>query len=53
MNNGGIMRSDKQIKLTPDRSVLKLHVGDQIKLREKDFERLSSAFFDELERRFR
>jgi hypothetical protein len=52
MNNNGIMRGDKQIKLTPERSVLKLNIGDPIQLTEEDFERLSAAFFTELERRF-
>jgi hypothetical protein len=52
MNNHGIMRGDKQIKLTPERSVLKLNIGDSIQLSEEDFERLSAAFFAELERRF-
>ena len=28
LNNNGILRADKQIKLTPERSVVKLHVGD-------------------------
>jgi len=52
MNNNGIMRGDKQIKLTPERSVLKLNIGDSIHLTEEEFERLSAAFFAELERRF-
>jgi hypothetical protein len=52
LNNNGILRADKQIKLTPERSVVKLHVGDPISLTEADFERLSAAFFAELERRF-
>lgn len=52
MNNHGIMRGDKQIKLAPERSVLKLTIGDSIHLTEEDFERLSAAFFAELERRF-
>ncbi len=52
MNDNGILRADKQIKLTPERSVVKLHVGDPISLTEADFERLSAAFFAELERRF-
>jgi hypothetical protein len=46
------MRDDKQIKLTPDRSVVKLNVGDPIRLTGTEFERLSAAFFAELERRF-
>src|ERR1700730_3375134 len=52
MNNKGILRGDKQIKLTPERSVLKLHVGDPIELTESEFARLSAAFFAELQRRF-
>lgn len=52
MNNKGILRSDKQIKLTPERSVLKLNIGDPIRLTEAEFGRLSAAFFAELERRF-
>jgi hypothetical protein len=52
INNNGIMRGDKQIKLVPERSVLKLNVGDRINLTSEQFERLSAAFFDELERRF-
>lgn len=46
------MRGDKQIKLVPGRSVLKLDAGDRIKLTGAEFERLSTAFFDELGRRF-
>jgi hypothetical protein len=42
----------QQIKLTPERSVVKLHVGDPIRLTEAEFERLCAAFFAELERRF-
>ncbi len=52
MNNDGVMRGDKQIKLTPERSVLKLNIGDPISLTDEEFERLSTAFFAELERRF-
>jgi hypothetical protein len=52
ITNGGVLRADKQIKLTPEGSVLKLSVGDTIRLSQADFERLSAAFFIELERRF-
>jgi hypothetical protein len=38
--------------VTPERSVLKLNVGDPIRLTEAEFERLSAAFFAELQRRF-
>ena len=46
------MHGDKQIKLPPEKSVLKLDIGDPIKLSESDFGRLSTAFFAELQRRF-
>jgi hypothetical protein len=52
MNNKGLMRGDKQIKLALEKSVLKLKIGDPIKLSESDFGRLSTAFFAELQRRF-
>jgi hypothetical protein len=52
ISHKGVMRSDKQIKLPPERSVVGIEVGDHIKLTEADFKRLSTAFFDELERRF-
>ena len=52
ITNGGVLRADRQIKLTPEGSVLKLSVGDTIRLSQADFERLSAAFFSELERRF-
>ena len=40
------------IKLPPEKSVLKLDVGDEVRLTEADFARLSKAFFAELEKRF-
>jgi hypothetical protein len=46
------MRGHKQIKLTPDRSVVGLTIGDPIRLPGAEFERLSAAFIAELERRF-
>ncbi len=52
MTNNGMLRADKQIKLAPERSVLKLRVGDPAWLSRADFERLAAAFFAELERRF-
>jgi hypothetical protein len=52
MSHGAIVRADKQIKLPPERSVLGLAVGDRIALSETQFERLSEAFFTELEARF-
>jgi hypothetical protein len=52
MNNEGVLRANNAIKYDPHGSVVKLQVGDPIKLTESDFERLSSAFFAELESRF-
>lgn len=52
MNNDGILRAGTVIKFTPDRSVLKLNIGDPIRLTADQFERLSTAFFAELEARF-
>ena len=46
------MQKDNAIKLTRERSILELEVGDPIKLDEAAFARLSDAFFAELERRF-
>jgi hypothetical protein len=52
MNNNGILLDSNVIKLVPEDSVVKLHVGDPIRLSEKQFEQLSAAFYAELERRF-
>lgn len=46
------LRASNVIKLISDQSVVKLHIGDAIRLTAEDFERLSAAFFDEIERRF-
>ena len=40
------------IKLAPEKSVLKLKVGDEVKLSEGDFVRLAAAFFAELEKKY-
>ena len=52
LNNNGILKSSNVIKLVAQDSVLKLEVGDAIRIDEKAFERLSTAFFAELERKF-
>ena len=39
-------------KLTPEKSVLKLKVGDEVKLTEADFVLLCKAFFGEIERKY-
>jgi hypothetical protein len=40
------------IKLRPEKSVLKLRVGEDVKLTEADFVRLSKAFFAEIEKKY-
>jgi hypothetical protein len=52
MNNNGILRANNVIKLIPEQSVVKLHIGDPIRITAKDFERLSAAFFAEIEHKF-
>jgi hypothetical protein len=40
------------MKLPPEKSVLKLKVGDRVGLTEADFLRLSKTFFAEIEKRY-
>jgi hypothetical protein len=40
------------IKLIPDQSVVKLNSGNRIRLSAAQFERLSQAFFAEIESKF-
>ena len=46
------MLADKGIKLDPAKSILKYRGGDEIKLNQADFTRLSTAFFAEMETKF-
>lgn len=52
MNNGGVLQGSNVVRWIPEASVTGLRVGDRITLTADDFERLSAAFFTELERRF-
>ncbi|MEZ4672004.1 MAG: hypothetical protein R3E39_29210 [Anaerolineae bacterium] len=52
LTNNGKLVADKQIKLSPAKSVLGYKVGDEINLSEEDFIRLSGAFFLEIEKKF-
>lgn len=52
MNNGGVPRGNNVIKLIPEESVLKLNLGDPIRLSATQFEQLAKAFFAEIETRF-
>ena len=49
LNNNSKLIADKGIKLNPTKSILKYQVGDEIKLSEADFKRLSEAFFAAME----
>lgn len=40
------------LKQPPEKSVLKLKVGDDVRLGEADFVRLAKAFFSEIEKRY-
>ena len=53
MNNGGVLRGNNVIKLNPEESVLKLKIGDRIRLSAAQFERLSKAFLAEIQAKFR
>jgi hypothetical protein len=52
MNNNGALRGSNVIKFVPDESVTKLKAGDTIRLSAADFERLSTAFLADIERKF-
>jgi hypothetical protein len=52
MNNDGVLRGNNVITLVPDQSVVKLEIGDRIRLSAAQFERLSTAFLAEIEARF-
>jgi hypothetical protein len=52
LQNHSVMSTDKTIKFSPEKSILKLHVGDEIKLTESDFVLLFRAFFAEMEAKF-
>jgi hypothetical protein len=52
LNNDGVLRTGNVVRWVPEQSVLGLRAGDRIRLTADDFERLSTAFLAELERRF-
>jgi hypothetical protein len=52
MNNDGVMRAGKVVKLKPDETVLQMQPGERIALSAADFERLSGAFLGEIASRF-
>jgi hypothetical protein len=52
-NNSGVLRGDDEVDLDADESVLGLAVGDRIRVRAAEFERLAAAFFAEISVKFR
>ena len=52
LTNDGVLAADKTIKYTPETSVLKLRVGDEIRLDDAQFHRLLEAFLAGIEKRF-
>jgi hypothetical protein len=52
MNNDGVLRGNNVIKLKPEETVLKLDIGERIRLSAEQFERLSKAFLAELRGKF-
>ena len=48
MSHGGILGADKAIKYNPEKSVLKIRIGDRIAVNDTDFTRLASAFLAEI-----
>jgi hypothetical protein len=53
LNNDGVFRGNNVIAYVPGESIVKLSPGQRIQLTDDDFERLSEAFFTELEKKFR
>jgi len=52
LENRGVMSANKTMKYNPAKSILKLQVGDEIKLTESNFILLFRAFFAEIETKF-
>jgi hypothetical protein len=52
VSNFGTLTLESSMKLDPKKSVLGIPVGGQISITAADFERLSTAYFAEIERKF-
>jgi hypothetical protein len=52
INNDGVFRANKVIKLTPEETVLKLEPGERVALSADRFEQLARAFLGEIDAKF-
>jgi hypothetical protein len=52
LEHASVMQAEKTIKMNPSKSVLGYEVGDEIRVGQADFARLSDAYFAEIETRF-
>ena len=52
INHHGVLHGNNVIKLVPDQTVVKLDIGDRIRLDAAQFERVAHAFLDEIEAKF-
>jgi hypothetical protein len=52
LEGGGVLTADKTIKYKPEASVLKLDVGDEIRIDAAQFRQLLKAFIREIELKF-
>jgi hypothetical protein len=52
LSHRGVLAADKTIKYKPEASILKIKIGDEIRIGEAAFLLLFRAFFTELRRRF-
>jgi hypothetical protein len=52
MQNDDVLTKDKSIKLSPEQSVCRIEFGERIAVDATTFGRLSTAFFDEIRRKY-
>jgi hypothetical protein len=52
LQHDAVLTADKTIKYDPERSVLKLAIGDRVALSAADFKRVAAAFFQEIGAKF-
>ncbi len=52
MNDNNILTADNTIKYKPENSIVKYQPGDEIKLKQEDFLKLSKVFFAEIESKY-